>query len=50
MARAGNTVQINVSIPKDLKATLLEISKKEGRSMSNLIAKILKENIEKMFP
>jgi len=46
MKRPGNTVQVNVSIPRTLKATLLKYAEKEDRSLSNLIAVILKENIE----
>jgi predicted HicB family RNase H-like nuclease len=41
-----NTIQINVSIPKTLNAELREQAVKEGRSLSNLVANILKEGME----
>ena len=43
---AKTTIQINVSIPKTLNTELREQAEKEGRSLSNLVANILKEGME----
>ena len=47
MVRAGNTVQLNVSIPKKLMKQLKELAKKEDRSLSNLVGVWLKKTIKK---
>jgi len=47
MVRAGNTVQLNVSIPKKLMKHLKELAKKEDRSLSNLVGVLLKKTIKK---
>jgi predicted DNA-binding protein len=46
MAREGNTIQINISIPKPLNAKLRELAEKENRSLSNYIANLLMQVIE----
>lgn len=43
MVRPGNTIQINVSIPKELVVTLKERAEREKRSLSNLVAYMLTE-------
>ncbi len=47
MVRAGNTVQLNASIPKELMKQLKELAEKEDRSLSNLVAVLLKKAIKK---
>ena len=47
MVRAGNTVQLNASIPKELMKQLKELAKKEDRSLSNLVSVLLKKAIKK---
>ena len=48
MARAGRTVQINASIPKDLMKKLKELAKKERRSLSNLVSVLLEREVERV--
>ena len=45
MERAGKTLQLNASIPKDLMKQLKELAKKEDRSLSNLVSVLLKKAI-----
>ena len=40
---APNKTRTNITIEKELKSQLEEISKKEGRSFNNLVINILKE-------
>jgi len=47
MERAGNTLQLNASIPKDLMKKLKEMAKEEDRSLSNLVVVLLKKAIKK---
>ena len=47
MGRAGNTLQLNASIPKDLMKKLKEMAKEEDRSLSNLVVVLLKKAIKK---
>jgi len=47
MARIGNTTQINVTVPKILEKRLREMAQEQGRSFSNLIARLLAQAIEK---
>ena len=47
MVRAGNTVQLNASIPKELMKQLKELAKKEDRSLYNLVSVLLKKSIKK---
>ena len=47
MVRAGNTVKLNASIPKELMKQLKELAKKEDRSLSNLVSVLLKKSIKK---
>lgn len=48
MARAGNTVQINASISKDLMKKLKALAEKERRSLSNLVSYLLEKEIERL--
>ena len=48
MARAGQTVQINASIPKDLMEKLKALAKKERRSLSNLVSYLLEKEVERL--
>ena len=48
MARAGQTVQINASIPKDLMEKLKALAKKERRSLSNLVSVFLEREVERL--
>ena len=50
MTRTGNTIQINVSIPKELDAQLRIEAKKENRSYSNFIAHLLIEAMKTPGP
>lgn len=47
MERAGKTLQLNASIPKDLMKKLKEMAKEEDRSLSNLVVVLLKKAIKK---
>ena len=44
--RTGNTIQINVTIPKDLNNDLRQEAKKENRSFSNFVASLLIEAMQ----
>ena len=46
--RPGNTVQLNVSIPKDLLPALDKEAKKEGRSRSNLVSWLLERAMREL--
>jgi len=46
MTRTGTTIQINVSIPKELNERLRKEAKKEKRSLSNFIALLLDEGMK----
>ena len=48
MVRAGNTVQINASIPRDLMERLKALAEKERRSLSNLVAYLLEKEVERL--
>ena len=48
MKRSGNTVQLNVSIPKDLLPALDKEAKKEGRSRSNLVSRLLERAMKEL--
>ena len=45
MARSGNTIQINISVPKDLHAKIKEAAKADNRSVSNFVAGIIDKAI-----
>ncbi len=47
MTRPGKTVQINVSIPRDLDAKLKELAEADNRSLSNYIANLLRQAVDK---
>ena len=47
MTRPGKTIQINVSIPKQLNDRLRKEAIKEKRSLSNFIALLLDEGMAK---
>jgi len=46
MARSGNTIQINISIPKSLRAKVIEAAKADNRSVSNFVAGLISQAIE----
>lgn len=46
MAIAATNTRTNITIPKELKAKLEEIAKKENRSFNNLVITILREYAE----
>jgi predicted DNA-binding protein len=48
MVRAGKTVQINASIPKDLMERLKALAERERRSLSNLVAYLLEKEVERL--
>lgn len=48
MIRAGQTVQLNASIPENLMKELKVIAKKEKRSISNLISLLLEKEVERI--
>ncbi len=48
MARQGNTIQINVTIPKELNERLRNEAEKEKRSLSNFIALLLDKGMERL--
>ncbi|HDO36673.1 MAG TPA: hypothetical protein ENH07_10335 [Nitrospirae bacterium] len=47
MTRLGNTIQINVTIPRNLNEQIREEAVKEKRSLSNFIALLLSEGMKK---
>ena len=47
MERAGKTLQLNASIPKDLMERLKELAKKEERSVSNMVTVLLRKALKK---
>ena len=46
--RTGNTVQLNVSIPRDLMPQLKEAAAKEQRSVSNLVSWLLERAMKEL--
>lgn len=46
--RTGKTVQLNVSIPEDLKPILVKAAEKEGRSLSNLVSWLLQRAMKEL--
>lgn len=48
MKRTGNTVQLNVSINKNLMPQLKEVALKEQRSLSNLVSWLLERAIKEL--
>ena len=46
MAIGENKTRTNITIPKELKARLEEIAKKENRSFNNLVITILQKFVE----
>lgn len=46
MTRAGQTVQLNASIPKNLMEKLKAMAKKDNRSISNLVTVLLIKEIK----
>ena len=46
--RSGKTVQLNVSIPEDLKPILVKAAEKEGRSLSNLVSWLLQRAMKEL--
>ena len=46
MAIRENKTRINITIPKELKARLEEIAKKENRSFNNLVITVLQKFVE----
>jgi len=47
MARAGNTKQINISLPTPLVEQCKELADDQGRSLSNFLAYLIKIGIRK---
>ena len=47
MERAGKTLQLNASIPKDLMKQLKELAEKEERSVSNMVTVLLRKALKK---
>jgi predicted HicB family RNase H-like nuclease len=45
MSRSGNTIQINISIPKGLHAKVKEAAKADNRSVSNFVAGVISKSI-----
>lgn len=43
---SDNNTRILITIPKELKQQIEELSKKDNRSFSNYVVKILKEHIK----
>lgn len=46
--RSGKTVQLNVSIPENLKPILVKAAEKEGRSLSNLVSCLLQRAMKEL--
>ena len=46
MAIGENKTRTNITFPKELKAKLEELAKKDGRSFNNLVIKILSDYVE----
>ena len=46
MARPGNTVQVAITIPKELKEVLNNMAKDEMRSFSNMIVVLVQEALK----
>ena len=46
MAISSNNVRVNITVAKEEKEKLEKIAKEDKRSVSNLIAKIVKEYLE----
>lgn len=44
--RSGNTVQLNISLPKELRDEIERLAEAEDRSISNYVARIIKKHIE----
>lgn len=44
--RPGNTVQLNISLPKELRDEVERLAEAEDRSISNYVARIIKKHIE----
>lgn len=47
MKRSGNTIQINISIPKVLNEKIREAAKADNRSISNFVAMLIIEGMSK---
>ena len=43
---APNKTRTNITFPKELKAKLEELAQKDGRSLNNLVIKILSDYVE----
>lgn len=46
MAVGEDKIRTNITFPKDLKAKLEELAKQDGRSLNNLVIKILNDYLE----
>lgn len=46
MSISEENTRTNITIPKELKASLEQLAKKDGRSFNNLVVKILKDFVE----
>lgn len=46
MTRPGKTIQINISIPRELDKKLRELAKADNRSLSNFVANLLRQAIK----
>lgn len=46
MAVGEDKVRTNITFPKELKSELEELAKKDGRSLNNLVIKILSDFVE----
>ena len=46
MGISENRTRTNITFPKELKAKLEELARKDGRSFNNLVIKILSDYVE----